>query len=271
MHQVNARDKCKKFYRFFLSVRSVCFPTKTCNAFVADEPWIHEFCFVNKRYICFLRSSSSWANFSLVVLINIVPKKASFHMFVSNNVQTIGTIIWKHYPDTDHKRPGGTSKTTSIYPGDRDDRVNFEAIMHMETLSDDWDERDDWRLSLNRRWKRNHESWINKVTKHIRIMKLSFKNLGIMNLCTSVWESRIIVTRLWEKLNKIHVWINCVRSRWCRVWRFRDSLQFSNFSPGQHAPRSPYIIRAFRTDSPLVSPITWCLMFSYNESGIKLF
>ena len=58
-------------------------------------------------------------------------------MFVSNNVQTIGTIIWKHYPDTDHKRPGWTTKTTSIYPVDRDDRVNFEAIMHMETLSDD--------------------------------------------------------------------------------------------------------------------------------------
>ena len=74
-------------------------------------------------------------------------------MFVSNNVQTIGTIIWKHYPDTDHKRPGGTTKTTLLYPGDRDDRVNFEAIMHMETLSNDWDERDKRRLSLNRSWK----------------------------------------------------------------------------------------------------------------------
>ena len=74
-------------------------------------------------------------------------------MLVLNNVQTIGTIIWKHYPDTDHKRPGRTTKTTSIYPVDRDDRVNFEAIMHMETLSADWDERDDRRLSLNRRWK----------------------------------------------------------------------------------------------------------------------
>ena len=52
-------------------------------------------------------------------------------MFVSNNVQMIGTIIWKHYPDTDDKRPGGTTKTTLIYLGDRDDR----------------------RLSLNRSWK----------------------------------------------------------------------------------------------------------------------
>ena len=90
-----------------------------------------------KKKNCFLRGSYSWANFSLVVLTNVVPKKACFHMFVLNNVQTIGTIIWKHYPDTDHKRPGGTTKTTLIYPGDRDDSVNFEAIMHMETLSND--------------------------------------------------------------------------------------------------------------------------------------
>ena len=179
-----------------------------------------------------------WANFNLVVLINIVPKKACFHMFVWNNVQTIGTIIWKHYPDTDHKRPGWTTKTTSIYPVHRDDRVNFEAIMHMETLSDGWHERDDRRLSLNRRWKRNHESWIIKVTKHIRIIKLySFKNLGIMNLCTSARESRIIVTRLWEKLNKIHVWINCVLSRWCMIWRFRDSPQVSSFFSGAACPQ----------------------------------
>ena len=108
-----------------------------------------------KQNICFLRGSYSWTNFSLVDLINVVPKKACFLMLVLNNVQTIGTIIWKHYPDTDHKRPGRTTKTTSIYPVDRDDRVNFEAIMHMETLSDDWHERDDRRLSLNRssRWK----------------------------------------------------------------------------------------------------------------------
>ena len=90
-----------------------------------------------KKNICFLRGSYSWANFSLVDLINVVPKKACFLMLVLNNVQTIGTIIWKHYPDTDHKRPGRTTKTTSIYPVDWDDRVNFEAIMHMETLSDD--------------------------------------------------------------------------------------------------------------------------------------
>ena len=129
-------------------------------------------------------------------------------------------------------------RLTSIYAGDRDDRVNFEAIMHMETLSDDWHERDDRRLSLNRRWKRNHESWIIKVTKHIRIIKLySFKNLGIMNLCTSARESRIIVTRLWEKLNKIHVWINCVLSRWCMIWRFRDSPQVSNFFSGAACPQ----------------------------------
>ena len=42
-----------------------------------------------------------------------------------------------------------------------------------------------------------------------------------MNLCTSAQESWI--TRLWEKLNKIEVWINCVRSRECKIWRFRPS------------------------------------------------
>ena len=62
-----------------------------------------------KQNICFLRGSYSWTNFSLVDLINVVPKKACFLMLVLNNVQTIGTIIWKHYPDTDDKRPGGTT------------------------------------------------------------------------------------------------------------------------------------------------------------------
>ena len=48
----------------------------------------------------------------------------------------------------------------------------------------------------------NHASWI-ILTKHVRIMNLCFKNLGIMNLCSSARESWIM--RLWEKLNKIHV------------------------------------------------------------------
>ena len=94
------------------------------------------------------------------------------------------------------------------------------------------------------------ESWI-IAAKHVRIMNLCFKNLGIMNLCTSARESWI--TRLWEKLNKIHVWINCVRSRECRIWRFRES-NFQKFFRGT-CPRPPYIIRAFGADSPLVSPI----------------
>ena len=72
------------------------------------------------------------------------------------------------------------------------------------------------------------ESWI-IVAKNVRIMNLCFKNLGIMNLCTSARESWI--TRLWEKLNKIHVWINCVRSRECRIWRFRES-NFQTFFRG---------------------------------------
>ena len=78
------------------------------------------------------------------------------------------------------------------------------------------------------------ESWI-IVTKHVRIMNLCFKNLGIKNLCTSARESWI--TRLWEKLNKIHVWINCVRSRECRIWRLRES-SFQKFFRGT-CPRTP--------------------------------
>ena len=118
---------------------------------------------------------------------------------------------------------------------------------------------------LYRGWKRNHESWI-IVTKHVRIMNLCFKNLGIMNLCTSARESWI--TRLWEKLNKIHVWINCVRSRECRIsWRFRES-NFQDFS-WETCPRTPYIIPAFGADSPLVSLITLCLMFSHKKLHAK--
>ena len=96
-------------------------------------------------------------------------------------------------------------------------------------------------------------------------MSLCFKNLGIMNLCTSARESWI--TRLWEELNKIHVWINCVRSRECRIWRFRVS-NFQIFSGGT-CPQTPYIIRAFGANSPLVSPITLCLMFIYKKHHAK--
>ena len=61
---------------------------------------------------------------------------------VSKNVHTIGTIIWKRYPD-DRKRPGRLRRPRSLgdrvefYPDDRDDRVNFEAVTCMETLSED--------------------------------------------------------------------------------------------------------------------------------------
>ena len=39
----------------------------------------------------------------------------------------------------------GRLDRVEFYPDDRDDHVNFEAIM--ETLPDDWDDRDDRRLS----------------------------------------------------------------------------------------------------------------------------
>ena len=86
-----------------------------------------------------------------------------------------------------------------------------------------------------------------------------------MNLCTSARESWI--TRLWEKLNKIHVWINCVRSRECRIWRFRGSNL--NFFFRGNMPRTPYIIRVFEANSPLVPPITLCLMFIYKKLHAK--
>ena len=117
-----------------------------------------------------------------------------------------------------------------------------------------------------RGWKRNHES-CTIATKHVRIMNLCFKNLGIMNLCTSARESWI--TRLWEKLNKIHVWINCVRSRECRIWRFNSEGPILIFFSGETCPRTPYIIRVFEANSPLVPPITLCLMFIYKKLHAK--
>ena len=155
-------------------------------------------------------------------------------MFVWNNVQTIGTIIWKHYPDTDDKRPGGTTNLDLSGRSGRSckfwsDHAYGNALKRLTRTG---------RSKAIPESEVEAESWIIKVTKHIRIIKLySFKNLGIMNLCTSARESRIIVTRLWEKLNKIHVWINCVLSRWCMIWRFRDSPQVSNFFSGAACPQ----------------------------------
>ena len=54
------------------------------------------------------------------------------------------------------------------------------------------------------------------------------------------------------KLNKIDVWINCVRSRECRICRFRESNFQFFFSGGAY----PYIIRAFGANSALVSAVT---------------
>ena len=45
-----------------------------------------------------------------------------------------------------------------------------------------------------------------------------------------------------------------------------ESPIFKNFFRGNMPPDPPYIIRAFGTDSPLVSPITLCLMFSYKKT-----
>ena len=36
--------------------------------------------------------------------------------------------------------------------------------------------------------------------------------------------------------------------------------------PGEHAPGPPYIIRGVGADSLFVSPVTWCLTFSYKNN-----
>ena len=46
-------------------------------------------------------------------------------------------------------------------------------------------------------------------------------------------------------------------------------VQFSKISSGGICPRIPYIIRAFGADSPLVSPITLCLISSYKNLHAK--
>ena len=52
--------------------------------------------------------------------------------------------------------------------------------------------------------------------------------------------------------------MSCVRGRECRICRFRESyIQF--FFPRKHAPKPPYIIRAFGANSTLVSPVTLVL------------
>ena len=67
------------------------------------------------------------------------------------------------------------------------------------------------------------------------------------------------VTRLWEKLNKIHVWINCVRSSKCWIWRFRGS-NFQTFFGGEYVLGPPCITNAFGADNRLVSTVIWYLM-----------
>ena len=46
-------------------------------------------------------------------------------------------------------------------------------------------------------------------------------------------------------------------------------VQFSKIFPGEHSPGPPYIIRVIGADSPLVSPVTWCLIFSDEKKNKK--
>ena len=68
----------------------------------------HTFCYLSRRSSSRLSSTSSQTTVSPPLSLFLL--QPGFHMMVpivpvvSNNVQTIGTIIWKHYPD-DRKRP----------------------------------------------------------------------------------------------------------------------------------------------------------------------
>ena len=84
-------------------------------------------------------------------------------------------------------------------------------------------------------WKRNHESWI-ILTKYVRILNLCFKNLGIMNLCTSPRESWIM--RLREKVNKIHVYKLVAFDPGNTGYGVSESLIFQNL-PGEACSRTP--------------------------------
>ena len=67
------------------------------------------------------------------------------------------------------------------------------------------------------------------------------------------------------KLNTIAVWTNCVRSRECRVCRFRESNFFFFF--GAACPRTPlYNYITFGADSTLVSPVTLVLNVQLQKS-----
>ena len=48
---------------------------------------------------------------------------------VSKNIQRIGTIIWKRYPEGRKRTGRDRLDRIEFYPDDRDDHVNFEAII----------------------------------------------------------------------------------------------------------------------------------------------
>ena len=108
------------------------------------------------------------------------------------------------------------------------------------------------------------ESWIMNHTHktYVRIMNLCFKNLGIMNLCTSARESWITI--LWEKLSTKYTHKLVTFDPGKAGYDVSESPVFQNYSPGA-CPRTPYTIRVIGADSRLVSQVTWCLMFSYKK------
>ena len=104
------------------------------------------------------------------------------------------------------------------------------------------------------------ESWIARLKSTLigwRWRVTSWRGIA----CKWLWKQRTGImnneAENW-KLNKIDAWINCVRSRECRICRFWES-NFQFFFPEEHAREPPYIICAIGADSTLLSPATLAL------------
>ena len=79
-----------------------------------------------------------------------------------------------------------------------------------------------------------------------------------MNRCTSARESWI--TSLWEKRNKIDVWITE-----CRIWRFRESKFQFFLGGGGNMPPDPLYNSCVRATVRLFLQWRWCLKFSNKK------
>ena len=90
-------------------------------------------------------------------------------------------------------------------------------------------------------------------------MNLCFKNLGIMNL---LHFGSGIMNNETEKSSTKCTYKLVAFDPGNAGYGVSESPVFQNFSR-KACPRTPYIIRLIGAHTPLVSPVTWCLMFSY--------